>query len=168
MAYQCVSIDINHCKNSLKLFVSSPHCFFWSVSSFTDPTVNETIRYVYVNVSESVSCSVMPNSATPWTVALQASLSMEFSRQEYWSGWPFPSPRDLPNPGIKPRSPALQQILYHLSHQYTLNFAVWKVPSHNLSHWPSMEVIIIPSLQMNPQRTGEVTCRSKCHNQDST
>ena len=68
MAYQCVSIDINHCKNSLKLFVSSPHCFFWSVSSFTDLTVNETIRYVYVNVSESVSCLVMPNSATPWTV----------------------------------------------------------------------------------------------------
>ena len=34
--------------------------------------------------------------------------SMEFSRSEYWSGWPFPSPGDLPNPGIKPRSPALQ------------------------------------------------------------
>ena len=33
---------------------------------------------------------------------------MEFSRQEYWSGWPFPSPRELPKPGIKPRSPALQ------------------------------------------------------------
>ena len=46
--------------------------------------------------------------ATTWTVALQAPLSMEFSRQEYWSGLPFPSPKDLPNPGIKPRSPALQ------------------------------------------------------------
>jgi len=45
---------------------------------------------------------------TPWTVAHQAPLSMEFSRQEYWSGLPFPSPEDLPNPGIKPRSPALQ------------------------------------------------------------
>ena len=45
---------------------------------------------------------------TPWTVALQAPLSMEFSRQEYWSGLSFPSPGDLPNPGIKPRSPALQ------------------------------------------------------------
>ena len=43
--------------------------------------------------------------ATPWTVAHQASLSMGFSRQEYWSGLPFPSPRDLPNPGIKPMSP---------------------------------------------------------------
>ena len=46
--------------------------------------------------------------ATPWTVAHQASLSMEFSRQEYWSGLPFPSPGDLPDPGIKPGSPALQ------------------------------------------------------------
>ena len=46
--------------------------------------------------------------ATPWTVAYQAPQSMEFSRQEYWSGLSFPSPGDLPNPGIKPRSPALQ------------------------------------------------------------
>ena len=41
--------------------------------------------------------------ATPWAIQ-----SMEFFRPEYWSGWPFPSPGDLPNPGIKPRSPALQ------------------------------------------------------------
>ena len=45
---------------------------------------------------------------TPWTVAHQAPLSMGFSRQEYWSGLPFPSPGYLPNPGIKPRFPALQ------------------------------------------------------------
>jgi len=51
---------------------------------------------------------VASNSETPWTVAHQAPPSMEFSRQEYWSGLPFPSPGDLPNPGIKPRSPALQ------------------------------------------------------------
>ena len=44
--------------------------------------------------------------ATPWTLACQAPLSMEFSRQEYWSG--FSSPGDLPNPGIEPRCPALQ------------------------------------------------------------
>ena len=44
----------------------------------------------------------MSNSATPCTVASQASLSMEFSRQEYWSGLPCPSPGDLPNPGIEP------------------------------------------------------------------
>ena len=45
--------------------------------------------------------------ATPRTVAHQAPPSMEFSRQEYWSGLPFPSPEDLPDPGIKPGSPAL-------------------------------------------------------------
>ena len=44
---------------------------------------------------------------TPWTVAHQAPLSMGFSRQEYWSGLPFPSPGDLPDPGIEPASPAL-------------------------------------------------------------
>ena len=46
--------------------------------------------------------------ATLWTLAHQAPLSMRFSRQEYWSGLPFPSPGNLPDPGIKPRSPALQ------------------------------------------------------------
>ena len=45
---------------------------------------------------------------TPWTIACQTSLSMEFSRQEYWSGLPFPSPGDLPHPEIEPGSPALQ------------------------------------------------------------
>ena len=45
---------------------------------------------------------------TPWTVAHQAPLSMEFSRQEYWSGLPFPPPGDLPNPEIEFRSPALK------------------------------------------------------------
>ena len=45
---------------------------------------------------------------TPWTVAYQAPPSMEFSRQGYWSGLPFPSPGDLPDPGIESGSPALQ------------------------------------------------------------
>ena len=45
-----------------------------------------------------------PTPVTLWPVARQAPLSMGFSRPEYWSGWPFPSPGDLPDPGIKPRS----------------------------------------------------------------
>ena len=57
--------------------------------------------------NESGSRSVS-DFVTPWTIACQASLSMEFSRQEYWSGLPFPSPRDLPDPVIELRSPALQ------------------------------------------------------------
>ena len=49
-----------------------------------------------------------PTLVTPRTVACQAPLPMGFSRQEYWSGLPFPSPGDRPDPGIEPRSPALQ------------------------------------------------------------
>ena len=63
------------------------------------------------NIQETslvVSRSVVSDSfATPWTVALQVPLSMGFPRQEYWSGLPFPSSGDLPNPGIESRSPAL-------------------------------------------------------------
>ena len=44
---------------------------------------------------------------SPWTAALQDPLSMEFSKQEYWSGLPFPPPGNLPNPGIEPASPSL-------------------------------------------------------------
>ena len=55
---------------------------------------------------KSLSCVQL--FATPWTISYQAPLSMEFPRQEYWSGLPFPSPADLPNAGTEPRSPALQ------------------------------------------------------------
>jgi len=54
---------------------------------------------------------------TPWTVACQAPLSIGFSRQEYWSGLPFPSPGDLPHPGIKPGSLALQADDLQLSYE---------------------------------------------------
>ena len=60
--------------------------------------------YVYLVVSDSLE--------TPWTVTCQAPLSMEFSRQEYCSGLPFPSPGDLPNPGIKPTSFASPTLAY--------------------------------------------------------
>ena len=59
----------------------------------------------YVCVSYSLSHVWL--FTTPWSVARQPPLSMEFSRQEYWSGLPFSSPRKLPNPGIKPGSPTL-------------------------------------------------------------
>ena len=55
---------------------------------------------------KSTVCSVVSNSVSPWTVAQQAPLSMEFSRQEYWRGLPFPTPGDLPDPAIEPASPA--------------------------------------------------------------
>ena len=55
---------------------------------------------------ESLNCVRL--FETPWTVAYRAPPSMGFSRQDYWSGLPFPSPGDLPNPGIEPGSPSLQ------------------------------------------------------------
>ena len=63
-------------------------------------------EYIYECVcSVAESCLTL---ATPWTIGHQAVLSMGFPRQEYGSGLPFPSPRDLPDPGIKPMSPAWQ------------------------------------------------------------
>ena len=60
------------------------------------------------NLSKWKSLSRVWLFATPWIVACPASLSMDYSRPDYWSGLPFPSPGDLPNPGIEPRSSALQ------------------------------------------------------------
>ena len=59
--------------------------------------------YIIQHSQRSESRSVVSDSATPWTIQ-----PMKFSRPEYWSGWPFPSPGDLPEPGIEPGSPALQ------------------------------------------------------------
>ena len=85
------------------------------VDCMQESSVNSFCRSIWVKllVLQRISyvkwnCSVISNSAIPWTVAYQAPPSMEFSRQEYWSGSPFSSPGDLPDPGIKPRSPALQ------------------------------------------------------------
>ena len=61
--------------------------------------------------------------ATLWTVAYQAPPSMGFSRQEYWSGLPFPSPGDLPDPGIEPWSPALRADALTSEPQLTILFA---------------------------------------------
>ena len=66
-----------------------------------------TLRHIIIKMCV-LATQLCPAFATPWTAAHQAPLSMEFFRQEYWSGVPFPCPGDLPDPGIEPRSPALQ------------------------------------------------------------
>ena len=76
--------------------------------------------------------------ATPWTVAYQALPSMGFSRQEYWSGLPFPFPGDLPNPEIESGPPAFRQTLYHLSHKgswswTSINVEFIKEKAHSFS-----------------------------------
>ena len=68
-------------------------------------------------------CSIMSNSATPWTVACQAPLSMGFPRQEYWSGFPFPPPGDLPNSGTEPMSPVVPALVGRF-------FITWEAPKH--------------------------------------
>ena len=67
---------------------------------------NDIFGQLYIYIVKSLSRVRL--FAIPWTVAYQAPPSTGFSRQEYWSGLPFPSPGDLPDPGIEPRSPALQ------------------------------------------------------------
>ena len=88
---------------------------FW-LSGETSQEMNPIILHI-TNIQrrkyESLSMKVKSLShvrlfATPWTVAYQASPSLGFSREEYWSGLPFPSPGDLPDPGIEPGPPALE------------------------------------------------------------
>ena len=74
-------------------------------------TFNTVVYYVCSSIVSKklyVVVLAIQSFVTPWTGAHQAPLSMGFSRQEYWSGLPCPSPGDLPDPGTEPRSPALQ------------------------------------------------------------
>ena len=79
---------------------------FFSIMIFVQAIEYSSLWYTVK--SESDSHSVMSDSATPRTITCQTFLSMEFSRQEYWSGLPFTSPEELPNPGIEPSSLVLQ------------------------------------------------------------
>ena len=72
------------------------------------------------------SFSVVSDFVTPWTVAPQAPLSMGFSRQEYWSGLPFPPPRDLPDPGIEPGSP--ESPIYCIGRWIFCHCGTWEAP----------------------------------------
>ena len=76
---------------------------------------------------KSIYRLVVSDSATPWTVDRQALLSMESSSQEYWSGLPFPSPGDLPDSGVEPRSLAFQRILYSLINQGSSSMLFHKI-----------------------------------------
>ena len=76
--------------------------------SYLEVWTSQVVLVVKILTLTLKSLSRVRLFVTPWTVAYQALPSMEFSRQEYWSGFPFPSPGDLSNPGIEPWSPALQ------------------------------------------------------------
>ena len=98
-------------------------CYF-SISSLVEQnhTIFRAERYTTMHVcAQLLSCVQL--LATPWTVAHQAPLSLEFSRQEFWSGVPFPPLGDLPNPGIKPTS---------------LIFPYWQADSLPLPTWEAL------------------------------
>ena len=85
------------------------------LKSALDCTEGDRMK-ILMCLSEVKSLSCVQLFATPRTVACQAPLSMEFSRQEYWNGLPFPSPGDLSDPGLNPGLLHCKQILYVLSH----------------------------------------------------
>ena len=121
---------------SLSFAWTQPYLHIWQL--------HKPINSFYF-LSESVSVRLFMSL---WTVAHQAFLSMKFSRQEYWSGLPFPSPGDLPNPGIPIQGLLLcRQILYCLSHQGSLSKSVsiiwnWKHPK-----WFNQKVFLLVMVQ---------------------
>ena len=101
-----INFEAGEKKLSLKYVIYEPcdwtYLQIWPVQIFI-------FKFLKILTLSSVqSLSRVQLFVTPWTVAYQAPLSMGFSRQECWSGLPFPSAGDLPDPGIKPGSPALQ------------------------------------------------------------
>ena len=115
--------------------------FFMDASHMVlDPTLMTSLWLKYY----SLSCERL--FVTPWTP-----LSIGFSRQDYWSGLPFPFPEDLPDPGIKPRFPTLQATLYCLSHpgNYLSKDPISKY-SHSLRYWLGLQHMNLEGKQLNP------------------
>ena len=110
-----VSTICAQCSRNSK-YLSNPY------SKVTHDSLFINSRYFLASWSimkvKSLSCVRL--FVTLWTTACQDSLSVGFSRQEYWSGLPFPSPGDVPNPGMEPRSPALQADALPSCHQRSL------------------------------------------------
>ena len=98
------------CPHRVGVYYLPGRCMCWSTWKLPKPDATGILwRLSQVHVhAQWLSCVQLFEA--PWTVACQTPPPMEFSRQEYWSGLPFPSPGDLPNPGMEmePRSPALQ------------------------------------------------------------
>ena len=135
-----------YCHSSTAKSIDSIHTQKpWKPSLTTFPTdrldVDGTRTQFLLKVKVN-SLSRVQLVVTLWTVAHQAALSMGFSRQKYWSGLPFPTPGDLPNPGIK-AGPLTLQADYHLSHQENLrnDIRCWEISRRGkstglLSHCP--------------------------------
>ena len=95
-------------KSLLQHFSSLKASALWCLAFFVVQLSRLYMTTGKTNGGSGLVTKSCPTFAAPWTVACQAPLSMRFSRQKYWSGLPFPSPEDLPYPGVKPGSPSLQ------------------------------------------------------------
>ena len=110
-------------------------CIFWNIIREDNWKKKKKTPKLFMNGKDSTQLTMLfvsycclvtkscPTLVTPWTVARQAPLSMRFPRQEYCSGLPFPSLRDLPNPGIRPMTPTLQADSLPLNHQGSPQFS---------------------------------------------
>ena len=97
--------SVSHCAWNIRIKAELLRSY---VGSFTDKNFETNFTAVIgKHIKEVLSQHMLGSTWTLWTVAHQAPPSIGFSRQEYWNGLPFPSPGDLPDPGIEPRSPIL-------------------------------------------------------------
>ena len=112
--FNCLVIRVDY--PTRRAFLDTDSSIVWTVQmkyclELQDSFLSQQIWLEALCLALNLCCNLLSSvkfSVTLWTVAYQAPLSMEFSRQEYWRELSFPPPGDLPDPGIKPRSPALQ------------------------------------------------------------
>ena len=112
----------------LALTVSAPSLHPWGTTVHQGPGRTPSHPGAGLPGGSSSVTKLCPTLVTPCTVACQAPLSVGFSRQEYWSGLPFPSPGDLPYPGIEPGSPTVQADALPSEPRPQFNSWVGKIP----------------------------------------
>ena len=117
------------------------------------------VVHAFITIAHGSHCAIWPLKVkakllshvrlftTPWTVAYQPPPSMGFSRQEYWSGLPFPSPGDLPDPGIEPKSPALQA-----------DALPSEPPGKPFGHWTTSHSSLSPTSSLPSMATAPCIC----------
>ena len=119
--WQLITTQLKNCLNTLQCFVSLHHRNKpLTLRQYCYPYFMDEEKRLSHVLSQVCMCALV--SVIPWSVACQATLSMEYSRQEYRNGLPFPTPEDLPEPGLKPVSLASPS----LTHGFFTNWATQK------------------------------------------
>ena len=140
-----------YCPSSIVSYIDITYPPIWCTKKYSP------LYYICPKPIEVKLLSHVRIFATPWTVVYQAPPSMGFSRQGYWSGLPFPSPEDLPDPGMKPRSPALQaetlpseppgkySSLHHIYSEGRYNQEFWMSMPKSLGYGREIAFLNIPN-----------------------